>query len=337
MRCIVCEAPNRLKLVAAPEPRRSPGHALLRIRRIGLCGTDIHAVHGRQPYFSYPRVLGHELGAIVEEINPDIPGLEPGDQVSVIPYLHCGSCVACRGGKPNCCVRLQVLGVHADGGMAEFLAVPATHLLNTNALTFDQSAIIEPLSIGAHAVRRSGIARGETALVIGAGPIGLGVMAFAKGRGARVIALDISADRLAAARSFAQADALVDAARDPLAEVSALTGGDLPAVVFDATGNAASMSGALQYVASGGRLVYVGLVRDDISLSDPEIHRREVTMMASRNATKEDFETVLSALGDGFVQADRYVTHHVPFAEFPGEFERLTKPETRVIKAVLEL
>lgn len=337
MKSIICEAPNQLKLVIVPEPGRQPGHALVRIRRIGLCGTDIHAVHGRQPYFSYPRVLGHELGATVEEIDPGVAQLNPGDQVSVIPYLHCGSCVACRGGKPNCCVSLEVLGVHTDGGMVEFLAVPVTHLLNTNALTLDESAILEPFSIGAHAVRRSGVVPGETALVIGAGPIGLGVMAFAKRRGARVIALDISADRLAAAASFAHVDALVDAGGDPLAEVAELTDGDLPAVVFDATGNVASMSGALQYVASGGRLVFVGLVRDDVRLSDPEFHRREVTLMASRNATKEDFETALSALRDGFVLADRYVTHHVPFEKFPGEFERLTRPETKAIKAVLEL
>ncbi|MCL6600717.1 MAG: alcohol dehydrogenase catalytic domain-containing protein, partial [Alicyclobacillus macrosporangiidus] len=195
MRQVVCERPNLFRPLEVPEPRAVPGYTLIRIRRIGICGTDIHAFHGRQPYFSYPRVLGHELAGTIAEIGEAealATGLRPGDAVSVIPYLHCGECAACRSGRTNCCTRLEVLGVHTDGGMVEVLAVPVTHVFPAVGLTLDQAAVLEPLAIGAHAVRRSGIGPGQTALVVGAGPIGLGVMAFAKRRGARVIAMDIS-------------------------------------------------------------------------------------------------------------------------------------------------
>ncbi|WP_159881785.1 zinc-binding alcohol dehydrogenase family protein [Paenibacillus puerhi] len=339
MKAIVCKERNQLKAVELPEPVLAPGsaEAIVSIRRIGICGTDLHAYRGNQPFFTYPRVLGHELSGIVEQVGDQVRGLRPGDQVAVIPYLECGACIACRNGKTNCCTNMQVLGVHTDGGMRERIAVPADHLLVTDGLTLDQAAILEPLSIGAHAVRRSGLRQGETVLVIGAGPIGLGVMLLAKRAGARVIAMDIHDERLDFCGRWARTDHTMNGLHSPVEQLEALTGGELPTVVFDATGNARSMTTAFSYAAHGGRLVYVGLVKADITFSDPDFHKRELTLLGSRNATREDFEQVMAAFREGLVDAEAFITHRAPFDEVIERFEDWLKPESKVIKAVVEL
>lgn len=334
---IVCEEIEKFKLVELSEPSFVEGEALVRIRRIGICGTDLHAFKGNQPFFSYPRILGHELAGIIEQIGNNEAGYSAGDQVSIIPYMHCGQCVACRNGKTNCCTSMKVLGVHIDGGMRELISVPITHLIQTNGLTLDQAAVLEPLSIGAHAVRRSGLVKGETALVIGGGPIGLGVIAFAKYAGANVIAMDINDERLAFCRSWGNIEHTVNALQDAKEQLAQLTNGDFPTVVFDATGNAKSMMGAIGMVAHGGTLVYVGLVKADITFHDPEFHKRELTLMGSRNATKEDFNLVYEAVKSGSIDVKSYITHRSSFEGMIGEFEGWLKPESKVIKAMVEL
>lgn len=337
MKTIVCEQPYRFAMKETERPAVRAGEALVRIRRVGICGTDLHAYRGNQPFFEYPRVLGHELAGDIAEIGDNVHGLRKGDAVAVIPYLECGTCIACRSGKTNCCVRLNVLGVHRDGGMREYIAVPADHLLKADGLGPDQAAVVECFSIGAHAVRRAGLVPGEFALVIGAGPIGLGAMKFAKLAGARVIAMDMNADRLRFCQQWAPADFAVNVAGDPLAEIAAITGGDYPTAVFDATGNAKSMESALQYAAHGGRLVYVGLAKADISFHNPEFHKRELTMMGSRNATRDDFEYVMACMRRGEIDTDAFVTHRVGFDGMIGAYESWLKPETGVIKAMVEL
>ncbi|MCR8636929.1 zinc-binding alcohol dehydrogenase family protein [Paenibacillus radicis (ex Xue et al. 2023)] len=337
MRGIVCEEIEKFKLVEMREPSLAVGEAIVRIRRIGICGTDLHAYKGNQPFFSYPRVLGHELAGVIEEVGPNEAGLQVGDQVGIIPYMQCGTCIACRNGKTNCCTDLKVLGVHSDGGMRELLSVPVTHLIQTNGLTLDQTAVLEPLSIGAHAVRRSELKSGETVLVVGAGPIGLGVMAFAKHRGAQVIAMDINDERLAFCQRWAGVDHTVNALNQPKEQLAAITGGDFPTVVFDATGNLRSMTDSFGLVAHGGKLVYVGLVKADISFNDPEFHRHELTLLASRNATKEDFDNVMEAVKSGSIDVGSYITHRVPFEQMIEHFDSWLKPETKVIKAMVEL
>ncbi|QHW33987.1 zinc-binding alcohol dehydrogenase family protein [Paenibacillus rhizovicinus] len=337
MRGIVCKEVERFEMTELEEPAFAEGEAIVRIKRIGICGTDLHAFKGNQPFFAYPRILGHELSGIIERIGDNEAGLQIGDQVSIIPYLHCGACIACRKGKTNCCASMRVLGVHTDGGMRERISVPVTHLLGTNGLTLEQAAVVEPLSIGAHAVRRSGLTAGDTALVIGAGPIGLGVMTFAKQLGANVIAMDINDERLAFCQQWASVDHTVNALKDPVSRVKAITDGDFPIVVFDATGNAKSMSDAVRFVANGGTLVYVGLVKGDISFDDSEFHKRETTLMGSRNATKEDFLHVLEVLRSGAIDVERYVTHHASFDEMIERFEDWLNPASKVIKAMVEL
>lgn len=338
MKSIICEAVNAWSREESEAPTLTHGHAIVKIKRIGICGTDQHAFRGNQPFFTYPRILGHELAGIIEEIGDNDLGFNRGDQVGVIPYLHCGGCVACRNGRTNCCTAMRVMGVHVDGGMRELLSVPVTHLIRAEGLTLDQTAVLEPLSIGAHAVRRADLRAGETVLVIGAGPIGLGVMAFAKYAGAKVIAMDINDQRLAFCREWAKVDETVNGlSEDPRTRLESLTAGDYPTVVFDATGNAQSMQQAFEYVAHGGKLVYVGLVKADISFHDPEFHKREMTLLGSRNATPEDFENVLEAVKSGAIDVDRFITHRAPFDSLPDAFEEWLKPESKVIKAMVEL
>ncbi|KWW22517.1 MULTISPECIES: zinc-binding alcohol dehydrogenase family protein [Peribacillus] len=337
MKSIVCEKPYAFKMIESEKPVPKEGEALIRVRRIGICGTDIHAFGGNQPFFSYPRILGHELSGFIEDISENPEGLKAGDQVSIIPYLECGKCIACRGGKTNCCTDMKVLGVHAEGGMSEWITVPCDHLVRTEGLTLDQSAMIEPLSIGAHAVRRAAIHEGEVALVIGAGPIGLGVMAFAKEKGAKVIAMDMNDERLAFARKWAKVDHTLNVLENPLEKLAEMTKGDMPSVVFDATGNAKSMMNAFKYPAHGGRLIYVGLVKSDICFNDPEFHSKELTLMGSRNATRQDFDEVVNTLRNKRLDLSMYITHRAELDEMIDQFEGWLQPEAKVIKAIVEI
>jgi len=340
MKGIVCEEVGRLVLREdLPEPIMEKGHAIVRIRRIGICGTDLHAFRGKQPFFNYPRILGHELAGVIEQIGENEQGLGVGDAVSVIPYMHCGNCSACRIGKTNCCQKMQVFGVHIDGGMRERVSIPVSHLIGTKGLTFDQAAMLEPLAIGAHGLRRSGLVKGsgETVLVVGAGPIGLGIMALARYAGARVIAMDINEERLAFCREWAGVEHTIIAGGEVQRQLDELIDGAGAPIVIDATGSVQSMQQAFGYAAHGGSLVYVGLVKDDITFNDPHFHSRELTLLGSRNATPEDFAWVREALAAGVIDTGRYITHRAGFAEMIGEFESWLKPESGVIKAMVEL
>jgi 2-desacetyl-2-hydroxyethyl bacteriochlorophyllide A dehydrogenase len=337
MNTLVCTEPGHFAYQKRPTPTPTAGQALLRIKRIGICGTDLHAYEGTQPFFSYPRVLGHELaGELVD--TGGASGFVVGEAVTFIPYFNCGHCIACRAGKPNCCVQMQVCGVHVDGGMAELLAVPSQLLVHGEGLSHDELALVEPLAIGAHGVRRADVQPGEFVLVIGAGPIGLGVMEFARIAGGQVIALDINEQRLAFCQEKLGITHVLNALAPDVAEqLRTLTGGDMPTVVIDATGSQRAIVNAFQYLAHGGRLVLVGLQKGDISFSHPEFHKREATLMSSRNATRADFEHVIQALKQGLVQPTTYITHRVAFDQVKDEFANWLTPAAGVIKAVVEL
>lgn len=337
MNTLVCTEPGHFTYAAQPEPVLEPGYALLKIRRIGICGTDLHAFEGTQPFFAYPRVLGHELAGELLDAGGAV-GFAPGEAVTFIPYFNCGHCVACRAGKPNCCAHMQVCGVHVDGGMAEYLAVRSDLLVHGEGLSYDELALVEPLAIGAHGVRRADVRPGEFVLVIGAGPIGLGIMEFARIAGGHVIALDINEQRLAFCREkLGVAHALNATAPDVAAQLAAITNGDMPTVVIDATGSQKAILGAFQYLAHGGRFVLVGLQKGEISFSHPEFHKREATLMSSRNATREDFEHVIRSMKQGFVKPTTYITHRVPFTEVKAEFSSWLDPANGVIKAMVEM
>ena len=337
MRIITCEEPGKLTLNEKERPLIKNGYAQIRIRRIGICGTDLHAFEGTQPYFSYPRVLGHELSG--ELVNPNgAPGFTEGEIVTFIPYFNCGVCIACRSGKPNCCVAINVCGVHIDGGMAEFLNVPVYSLIHGEGLSFDELALVEPLAIGAHGVRRAGLLPGENALIIGAGPIGLGTMEFACIAGANVIAMDINAKRLEFCKKQLGVAHTIDVTSENVTEkLLHITNGDMPTVIIDATGSLKAINNGFQHMAHGARYVLVGLQKGDINFSHPEFHKREATLMSSRNATRSDFEHVIASIKKGLVKPHNYITHRVQFDEVPKEFGSWLDPANGVIKAMIEL
>ncbi|UOQ96778.1 zinc-binding alcohol dehydrogenase family protein [Hymenobacter sp. 5317J-9] len=337
MNTLVCLEPGLFAYQQHPHPTVQPGQALIRIRRIGICGTDLHAFQGTQPFFSYPRVLGHELaGELLDAGGAE--GFAAGEAVTFIPYFNCGHCIACRRGLPNCCASIKVFGVHADGGMTDVVAVPADKLVHGEGLSYDELALVEPLAIGAHGVRRAAVEPGEFVLVVGAGPIGLGVMEFARIAGARVIALDINEQRLAFCREKLGVAHTINALTpDVAAQLADITHGDMPTVVIDATGSQKAILGAFPYLAHGGRFVLVGLQKGDISFSHPEFHKREATLMSSRNATRADFEHVIASMKQGLVQPTTYITHRVRFEEVKAEFAQWLDPATGVIKAMVEL
>ncbi|TDY23021.1 2-desacetyl-2-hydroxyethyl bacteriochlorophyllide A dehydrogenase [Paraburkholderia sp. BL6665CI2N2] len=316
-------------------PSRERGEVLLRVRRVGVCGTDLHIFTGNQPFLSYPRVMGHELSGTVEEADAD-SGLIAGDPVYVMPYLSCGQCIACRNGKTNCCVNIQVLGVHRDGALTEYLSLPRQFVHKAEGITLDQAAMIEFLAIGAHAVRRADVQAGQRVLVVGAGPIGMAAMIFARLRGATVTALDTRLDRLNFCAGKIEVAATVQIGDTDVDELTRLTDGEFFDVVFDATGNPAAMERGFEFIAHGGKYVLISVVRDKITFSDPEFHKREATLIGSRNATAEDFETVLRAMRAGQVPDAALNTHRMKLADVPAEFSKLLEPSAGVVKAIIE-
>lgn len=334
---IVLEKPGAFLSRDVTEPDASGDRALVRVHRIGVCGTDLHAFGGRQPFFDYPRVLGHELGVEVVAVPDDDRGISVGDRCAVEPYLNCGTCIACRRDKPNCCTSLEVLGVHVDGGMQPLLCLPVEKLHRSETLSFEQLALVETMAIGAHAVERAGIEADEAALVVGIGPIGLGVIQSLQSRGVEVMAMDMNPQRLAFCRSSLGVSRTVDASEGDIeARLRALNDGDLPLVVFDATGHPASMAGAFDTVAPGGRIVFVGLFIGDVSFHDPDFHRRELTLLASRNATPGTFTDLIRRMEAGEIDTSPWITERLNLFELPDRFSELPgKPG--LIKAIIEV
>jgi 2-desacetyl-2-hydroxyethyl bacteriochlorophyllide A dehydrogenase len=322
MKQIVLQGPGEFTQREASVPRLVPGEAIVRIRKVGVCGSDFHAFAGRHPAYTYPRVLGHELAGEVIEVGANDFGIRVGDHCAVEPYISCGKCPPCKAGRTNCCENLRVIGIHVDGGMQGLLSVPLSLLHKSATLSLDELALVETLGIGAHAVSRSGIRQGQVALVIGAGPIGLAVAEFAKAAGAdvRVVEKNDWRKNFAAGLGM-QAFAAVD--------------GDLSNVVFDATGSAISMGQSLSYVAPTGRLVFVGLTKEPVSIDDSLLHRREVTIYASRNSCGQ-FPRIIRMLEERQINTQPWVTDRMPLAEVPVEFKNLSS-RPKLIKAIVDV
>jgi 2-desacetyl-2-hydroxyethyl bacteriochlorophyllide A dehydrogenase len=312
--------------------------ALLKVHRIGICGTDMHAYRGKQPFFSYPRILGHELGVEVIEIGNQVKNVKVGDRCSVEPYFNFGNDQAVRSGKTNCGENISVFGVHEDGGMREFIKLPSRYLHQSDKLTFEQLALIEPLSIGCHAVNRAGLTQEDKILVIGAGPIGLATIQFVKIQQAQVAVMDINEDRLEFCKTNLELVGTINAKSNQLIhDIREVFAGDLPTVVMDATGNPQSMKNTFDYVAFGGKIVFIGLFQGDFTFFDPLFHRKEITLMASRNSLGADFDQIITLMEEGKIDTDLWITHRIAFQELPEKFESLLLPENKVIKAMVDL
>lgn len=327
------------QIETAEPPSPGPGEALVRVHRVGVCGTDYSGFLGKMPFFSYPRIPGHELGVEVLAVAPDVTGIAAGDRCSVEPYINCQNCIACRTGHPNCCLHHQTLGVHCDGGLRPHFLVPARKLHVSRSLQMEQLALVETLAIGCHAVNRGAPQPGENILVIGAGPIGLSAIEFAKLSGARVFVLDINEQRLEFVRTVMGVPDIILATGDgsELKALEAATTGDLAQVVIDATGSNRSMSNALNYVGFAGRLVFVGITTQDVSFPHPLMHRREMTLLASRNALASDFKRIITLIEEGQINTQPWITHEAQFEEVPQVFASWLQPDAGVIKAMIHV
>jgi 2-desacetyl-2-hydroxyethyl bacteriochlorophyllide A dehydrogenase len=333
MKAVVCCEPYSLAIEERPEPEARAGELIVRIRRIGLCGTDYHIFAGRHPFLAYPRVMGHELSGEVQ-VAPPGSQFRVGQVVAINPYLPCGTCIACRKGKPNACMQIRVLGVHADGGMAELLAVPEAAVLDAEGLTLDQAAMMDFLAIGAHAVSRAQITADDRVLIVGAGPIGIAAGLFARSNGARVTLADTRLARLTYAADKLGFDDVVEAGSDLPADLAERTDGEMFDAVFDATGSLAAMAQSLNYVAHGGKLILVGVAPGDLVFADPEFHKREATLIASRNALAADFARVKQAILAGEIPTDALHTHSFAAEDMPKRLPELIAEADHVVKAI---
>lgn len=337
MKTVRLNEPGKFELLDTDHPG-SPGagEALVRVKHVGLCGTDIHAFHGRQPFFDYPRITGHELGVIIEELGEGVGGLKIGQRCSVEAYLAKPGDLAFSRGKTNCTSTTQCLGVHVDGGMREHFIVPANKL-HPSRLSTEHLALVEMLCIGNHAVERAALLGDEVIAVIGAGPIGLGAIQFARQADTRVIAVDLSEERLARCKeAFPDVETLkIVPGGESLAEVFTARFGCRPEVVIECTGNKQSMEAAIGLPDFGGRIVMVGIFMGDLVFNDPDFHKRELSIIGSRNATARNFKAVIAQLESGRVNPDTWITHHCTAEEFPERIKDWIKPGSGLIKGIV--
>lgn len=338
MKTVVLVEPYHFEVQERPAPEPGPGEALLRVRVVGICGSDLHAYHGSQPFLIYPRVLGHELSAEIVALGPEFPadrGLAVGDRVCVDLVINCGTCYPCRVGRPNCCVNIKVMGVHVDGGMAEMLTAPADRLYKVpDSIGDEEAALVEPLTIGCQAVARGDVASGETVAVLGAGPIGLVSLLAAKARGARVLISDLLDSRLDLARSLG-AEVAVNSSRDDLGKaVADFTSGEGANVVIEAVGIPATVYAALDVVSAAGRVVLLGLGSKPVEIVPTALIRKELDIRASRMNSRR-FPEAIDLIARARLPLGELITHRMLLASAADAFELLVRKPDEACKVIL--
>lgn len=343
MQAIEFTAPKVITVIDRPdETNPGPGEAVVRTHRMGICGTDLACYLGKFPFFAYPRTPGHELGLEVVAVGDGVTHVKPGDKCSLEPYVNDPESTTSKKGALNCCPGVQVIGVHNNGGLRKgTFIVPARKLHPGNDLSYDQLALVETLAIGYHAVQRGAPKPGETVLVIGAGPIGLACLEFLKlMEGVNVIVMDMVQGRLDFCERNLGITCGILAKPDGshLADLEQATSGGLADVIIDATGSPRSMSTCFEFAAFTGRVVYVGITTSDITFPHaPVFHRRELTLLASRNALPEDFPAIIELIRQGKIHTGIWITHRIRFDEVPGKFDQFTDPNLGAIKAIIEV
>ena len=336
MNVISLDQPGAFRRIEKAHPGQpAAGEVLLKIRMLGVCGTDLHAFKGRQPFFVYPRILGHEIAAEVVELGEGVTNVTVGDLCTVMPYRNISVDQAVQNGKTHCGPNVRVLGVHEDGAMQEFIRYPADHVFPANDLALDQLAVIEPLAIGSHAIERAQVQSDDIVLVVGTGPIGIAAILMGQFKAARILAMDVNQTRLDfIGQKFPGVDTIM-AGDTAIEDLQGLLNGLQPTIVIDATGNKESMQKCFEYVAPGGTVVYIGLFLGDITFYDPYFQMKELTLKTSRNAYPADFSKIIRLLRAGLLNLDGYVTHHLTFDTLTEEFTSLYDPDKQVIKAVV--
>lgn len=339
MKTVLIQAPGQVGYGEKPQPVPQPGEVLLRIRRLGYCGSDLSTFRGGNPLVSFPRVPGHEIGAVIAAVTAGVPAeLQPGMEVTVMPYTACGTCPACRRGRRNACRGNRTLGVQQEGALTEFIALPWEKVVRASRLSLRELALVEPLAVGFHAVSRGRVTKSDTVLVFGCGMVGLGAISAAGlHRDATVIAVDVDDTKLAVARK-AGATHTINSAKENLAErVAALTNGDGPDVAIEAVGLPATFQAAVELVSFTGRVVYIGYAKAPVSYETKLFVMKELDILGSRNSTPEDFRDVIAMLESGRYPVDDTITRTVPFAEAAAALEQWAANPSAITKIHVEL
>ncbi|CAM4414487.1 zinc-binding alcohol dehydrogenase family protein [Vibrio agarivorans] len=336
MKTLICNEPHSIEYVERDIPEIQDNEVLLKINAVGICGTDIHAYAGRQPFFSYPRVLGHEICGTAEKVGVACKNVATGERFSVIPCIPCGTCAACEEGKTNCCENVSLYGVHQDGGFSEFLAVYEDNLVKLpENVSASEGSLVECFAISAHAVRRAEVRQGNNVLVVGSGPIGLAAAAIAKAEGATVAVADVDAGRREHVEVNLGVPALNPLEDNYEAALKDAFNGRLPCTVLDATGNKGSMSRSVELIRHGGKIVFIGLYIGDLVLDDPTFHKKETTLLSSRNATRQDFEKVIELMAAGKISQDIMKNKDYDFQTFGERYKEDVVENRDLVKGVI--
>lgn len=309
MKAIQIITPETIQLVERPEPVAAKGEVKLKINYVGFCGSDLSTYLGKNPMVDYPRVPGHEISAVIVSAGEEVPAnFKSGQAVTVVPYTNCGQCSSCRKGRFNACRYNQTLGVQRDGAMQEFITVPWQKLIVDNKLSARELAMVEPLTVGFHAVDRGRVSDIDTVMVFGCGMIGSGAIIRAALRGAKVIAVDIDDQKLELARKIGAnycINSKITNLHDALQEI---TGGHGPDVIVEAAGNPFTYQAALEEAAFAARVVCIGYAKNDVSFATKLWVQKEIDILGSRNATPSDFEAVINYLKQGRFPLDEMIT-----------------------------
>lgn len=336
MKTLICNEPYSIEYIERDVPTIKDNEVLLKINAVGICGTDIHAYAGRQPFFSYPRVLGHEICGTAEKVGEACKTVKAGERFSVIPCIPCGTCAACEEGKTNCCENVSLYGVHQDGGFSEFLAVYEDNLVKLpDNVSSSEGSLVECFAISAHAVRRADIKPSSNVLVVGSGPIGLAAAAIAKAEGANVAVADVDASRREHVKVNLSIPVLNPLNDDYDELLKDAFGGRLPCTVLDATGNKSSMSRSVELIRHGGKIVFIGLYIGDLVLDDPTFHKKETTLLSSRNATRQDFEKVIELMAAGKISQSIMKNKDYNFQTFGERYKEDVVENRDLVKGVI--
>ncbi|WP_245881405.1 zinc-binding alcohol dehydrogenase family protein [Thalassospira marina] len=312
MKAICITAPDDITLTRRDKPVPAAGEIRVKLHYVGYCGSDLSSYQGRNPMVGFPRVPGHELSGVIDALGTGVSGnFAIGQRVTILPYFNCGTCFACRQNRPNACLNNQTMGVQREGAMAEFCCVPQAHVIPVHNLSQRDTALIEPLAIGFHAVERARIQPGENVAVLGVGMIGLGIVLAAQRKGAHVIAVDISAHKLEIARQLGARETINGTNEDVTTRLSALTGGDGPSVLLEAAGSPHTFRQAVDAASQCARVVYVGYTKVPVEFETRLFVSKEIEILGSRGATRDDFETVTRFLEDNPACADIIISRIV--------------------------
>lgn len=337
MKAVVLESPGRAGLKDVPEPvAPGEGEVMLRVRRVGLCGSDLNSYRGRNPLVSYPRILGHEIAATVVEAGSGVQGWTAETPVTLSPYTNCGQCASCLRGRSNACQFNQTLGVQRDGALRELIVAPVSRLFRAN-LTLKELCLVEPLTVGFHAVARGRVEPADRVAVFGCGGVGLGAVAGAAFRGATVIGVDLDDAKLAIARKAGAAHTVNTAQEDLHVQLAELTDGRGPDVVIEAIGLPETYRAAVEEVAYAGRVVYIGWAKDQVVYETRPFVHKELDILGARNAQGEDFRAVIRMLEEDRFPVDDAVTHTVPMEETPAILEAWSREPARFGKIAIEV